>query len=342
MARLKYWQACNEALRLEMRRDPSVVVLGEDVAGGAGREAEGIVDAWGGPFGFTRGLVQEFGTDRVRDTPISEAGFVGLAAGLAAGGYRPWVDVMFTELLPLASDQLVNRIARTRFLSAGQIRMPLTVKTFGECYSPLCHYPGLICVAPSDAFSAKGLVSAAIRCDEPVIVFDSLRLLRHESEVPEENYVLELGRSRVLRTGTDLTLLGIGPSAQLCLTAAAELGSAGISVEVVDLMTLSPWDVTGVVESVDRTGRLVVVDFDHPDCGLAATICASVAERSWGRLLAPPTRISLLPVPIMGMDGNPVLSSLCTPSQDDVVRVARAILDEPLTGRSARARNLGV
>jgi pyruvate dehydrogenase E1 component beta subunit len=337
MARLKYWQACNEALRLEMRLDPSVIVLGEDVAGGAGREAEGIIDAWGGPFGFTRGLIQEFGADRVRDTPISEAAFVGLAAGLAAGGYRPWVDVMFTELLPLASDQLTNRIARTRFLSAGQLRMPLTIKTFGECYSPLCHYPGLICVAPSDAYSAKGLVTAAIRCDDPVIVFDSLRLLRHESEVPEGSYALDLGRSRVLREGADVTLLGIGPSTQLCLAVAARLELSSVSAEVVDLLTLSPWDVSGVVESVDHTGRLVVVDFDHPNCGLAATICATIGERSWAQLLAPPTRLCPLPLPIMGMDGNPTLSSLCLPSEEYVFRVASAILEDPLAGRSTRA-----
>ena len=164
-----------------------------------------------GRSGLRVGLIQEFGAARVRDTPISEAGFVGLAAGLAAAGYRPWVDVMFTELLPLASDQIANRIARTRYLSAGQIRMPLTIKTFGECYSPLCHYPGLICVAPSDAYSAKGLVTAALRCDDPVVVFDSLRLLRHEDEVPEHSYALEIGRSRVLREGADVTLLGIGP-----------------------------------------------------------------------------------------------------------------------------------
>ncbi len=339
---MKYWQACNEALRLEMRLDPRVIVLGEDVAGGAGREKEGILDAWGGPFGFTRGLIQEFGAARVRDTPISEAGFVGLAAGLAAAGYRPWVDVMFTELLPLASDQIANRIARTRYLSAGQIRMPLTIKTFGECYSPLCHYPGLICVAPSDAYSAKGLVTAALRCDDPVVVFDSLRLLRHEDEVPEHSYALEIGRSRVLREGADVTLLGIGPSTQLCLAVAARLQLSDVSAEVVDLLTLSPWDVTGVLESVQRTGRLIVVDFDHPNCGLAATICASVAEQMWARLLAPPTRVSPLPLPIMGMDGNPTLSSLCLPSEERVMRVANGVLQQPEADRTSRTTSLEV
>jgi pyruvate dehydrogenase E1 component beta subunit len=329
MPKVKYWRACNQALQEEMRRDPRVIVLGEDVAGGAGRAADGIIDAWGGPFGFTRGLIREFGPERVRDTPISEAGFVGLAAGLAAGGFRPWVDVMFTELLPLAWDQLVNRVSRTRFLSGGQLHMPLTIKTFGDCYSPLCHYPGLVCVAPSDAYSAKGLLKAAIRFDDPVVVFDNLRLLRQESEIPDDDYVVDIGRSRVVRSGSDLSLLGIGASTQLCLTVAAALEPMGLAIEVIDLLTLSPWDVTGVTESVARTGRLVVVDFDHPGCGLAATICASVTERLWSQLVAPPVRVSPLPVPAMGMDGNPVISSLCAPSEEYIMRVVRALVEEP-------------
>ena len=194
MSRTKYWKACNDALRQEMARDPSVIVLGEDVAGAPGRADDGFVDAWGGPFGITRGLILQFGPGRVRDTPISEAGFLGLAAGLAADGYRPWVDIMFTELMPVAWDQLTNRIARARYLSAGQLQMPITVKTFGECYSAVCHFPGLVCVAPSDAYTAKGLTTAAIRSDDPVVIFDSLKLLRSQAEVPDEDYVLEFGK----------------------------------------------------------------------------------------------------------------------------------------------------
>ena len=188
MSRTKYWKACNDALRQEMARDPSVIVLGEDVAGAPGRADDGFVDAWGGPFGITRGLILQFGPGRVRDTPISEAGFLGLAAGLAADGYRPWVDIMFTELMPVAWDQLTNRIARARYLSAGQLQMPITVKTFGECYSAVCHFPGLVCVAPSDSYTAKGLTTAAIRSDDPVVIFDSLKLLRSQAEVPDGDY----------------------------------------------------------------------------------------------------------------------------------------------------------
>jgi pyruvate dehydrogenase E1 component beta subunit len=297
-------------------------VLGEDVAGGAGREAEGIVDSWGGPFGITRGLIKEFGAARVRDTPISEAGFTGIAAGLAADGYRPWVDIMFTELLPLAWEQLTNKIARSQYLTAGQLRMPVTIKTFGDCYSPVCHYPGLICVAPSDPYSAKGLMTAALRSDDPVVVFDNLRLLRTQGEVPEEPYAFPLGQARVLTPGTALTLLGIGPSTSLCLAAAADLEAAGTSVEVVDLLTLSPWDVDGVTESVRKTGRLLVVDYDHPECGLGATICARITESAWGALQAPPTYLTPPPVPTMGMDANPAMAAMYLPDTGAVVAAA--------------------
>lgn len=322
MTLTKYWKAANEALRLEMRRDPRVIVLGEDVAGGAGKAADGIVDAWGGPFGFTRGLIGEFGPARVRDTPISEAGFAGLAAGLAADGYRPWVDIMFTELMPLAWEQLTNRIARTYYLSAGQIRMPITIKTFGECYSAVCHYPGLICVAPSDAYSVKGLTAAAIRSDNPVVVFDSLKLLRDESEVPESDYELPLGKARVLRPGTDVTLLGIGPSTAPCVSAATELEGAGISAEVVDLLTLSPWDVDTVATSVETTGRLLVVDLDHPACSLGGSICARIADVAWSSLLAPPVSLQPPAVPAMGMDANLAMSAMYLPDVSAVVSAA--------------------
>ncbi|MCU1491324.1 MAG: 2-oxoisovalerate dehydrogenase beta subunit [Acidimicrobiaceae bacterium] len=333
MRPLKYWKACNEALRLEMQRDPRVLVLGEDVAGGGiGPDGE-VREAWGGPFGFTRGLIEEFGPSRVRDTPISESGFTGLAAGLAASGYRPWVDVMFTELLPLAMDQLVNRVSRTRFLSAGQLTMPLTIKTFGECYSPLAHYPGLICVAPSDAYSAKGLTAAAIRADDPVVIFDSLRLLRDECEVPEEAYTLDLGKARIVRHGSDITLVGIGPSTSMCLAAADALQEDGADAEVVDLLTLAPWDVEGVTESVRRTRRLVVVDFDHPNCGLGATICASVSELAWGDLASAPRRLQAAAVPAMGTDGNPDITTLCMPTLDEVLGAARSSLLAGVTER---------
>jgi pyruvate/2-oxoglutarate/acetoin dehydrogenase E1 component len=326
MPETKYWKALNDALRLEMERDERVVVLGEDVAGGAGREGLGFADAWGGPFGITRGLIAQFGAERVRDTPISEAAFLGAAAGLALEGYRPWIDIMFQELTAVAWDQLTNRIARTRYLSAGQRAMPITIKTFGECYSATCHYPGLISVAPSDAFTAKGLMTAAIREDNPIVVFDSLRLLRQSMEVPSESYELPLGEARIVRDGCDLTLLGIGVATGLCMTAAEALAERDVSVEVVDLLTLMPWDVETVTASASKTGRLLIVDFDHPACSLSAEIAATVGMRAWSSLRAAPVRLSPPGVPAMLMDGTPAMASMYYPSVEGIVRKSEALL----------------
>ena len=325
MPERKYWQAVNDALRVEMRRDDRIVVMGEDVAGGAGREADGIVDAWGGPFGITRGLIAEFGKERVRDTPISEAAFVGAAVGLAAEGYRPWVDVMFQELSAVAWDQLTNRLARARYLSGGQRSFAITIKTFGECYSSTCHYPGLICVAPSDGYTAKGLMISAIREDNPVVVFDSLKMLRQKSEVPDGSYTIPLGRARVVRPGSDVTVVGIGPSVAVCVEAADALAGGGIEAEVIDLLTLVPWDRETVVGSVARTGRLAIVDFDHPTCSLSADIASTAADRAWGSLAAPPLRINPPAVPAMLMDGTPAMAAMYYPTASSVTKAVTCL-----------------
>jgi pyruvate/2-oxoglutarate/acetoin dehydrogenase E1 component len=326
MAETKYWKALNDSLRLEMRRDERVLVLGEDVAGAGGREEQGLVDAWGGPWGTSRGLIQEFGPERVRDTPISESGFVGLAIGVAAEGYRPWVELQFTDLMPVAWDQLTNRMARTHYLTAGQATLPITIKTNGECYGPLVHYPGLMCIAPSDAYTAKGLMIAAIREDNPVIFFDNLRNLRQATEVPEEAYTLPIGQARVVREGTDVTLLGIGFTTTVCRNAAELLAEEGVDAEVVDLLTLAPWDIPGVVASVKKTKRLVVVDFDHPACGLASEIAATVAARLWDTLENAPLRVTPPSVPGMLTDGNQVMTELYYPNEERVRGAALELL----------------
>jgi pyruvate dehydrogenase E1 component beta subunit len=321
----KYWKAVNDALRAEMRRDERIVLMGEDIAGAAGRADQGFVDAWGGPFGATRGLIQEFGPRRVRDTPISEAAFLGAAAGLAVEGFRPWVDIMFQELTAVAWDQLTNRIARAHYLSGGQRAFPVTVKTFGECYASTCHYPGLICVAPSDAYTVKGLTIAALREDNPVVIFDSMKLLRSVAEVPAESYVVPLGQARVLRPGTDVTLVGIGPATRVCLQAAGQLSEQQVSAEVVDLLTLVPWDRRTVLDSVRRTGRLLVVDFDHPSCSLGTDIVATVTEQAWPDLAAAPRRLSPPPVPAMLMDGTPAMAAMYYPTAERICAAATAM-----------------
>ncbi len=316
---LAYWQALNEALALEMRRDPRVVVLGEDVAGGAGREEAGIVDAWGGPYGVTRGLIQEFGPERVRDTPISEAAFIGAAVGLAVEGWRPWVDLMFTHFAGVAWDQLVNKLARQTYLTAGQAALPVTIKTFGSCYGPFLHFPGLICVAPSDPYTAKGLMTSAIREDNPVVCFDSTRLVRARTHVPEEQYSIPIGRARIARQGDDLTLVGVSTSVAECLAAAERLAQQGVSAEVIDLLTLAPWDRETVQESAARTRRVAIVDHDHPHCGLARDIAAELAEELWDRLEAPPVCVTPPHVPLPTEDGNPALLARYWPDASTIV-----------------------
>jgi pyruvate/2-oxoglutarate/acetoin dehydrogenase E1 component len=318
MIELKYWQAVNDALRSEMRRDERVIVLGEDVAGAAGREAQGLIDAWGGPYGMTRGLIQEFGKARVRDTPISEAAFIGAAVGLAMDGYRPWVDLMFTHFAGVAWDQITGKLARLHYQTGGQIQVPVTIKTFGTCYAPFLHFPGIICVAASDAYTAKGLTTAALRSDDPVVCFDNVRLIRQRMPLPADDYALPIGKARILRQGADLTLVGMSASTNVCVQAAELVAGRRIDIEVVDLLTLMPWDVDTIAESITKTRRLVVVDFDHPTCSLASEIVATITEQLADRFLSPPQRVMPPNVPLSVEDGNPTLVEMYFPSAQQV------------------------
>src|SRR3954453_19735668 len=227
---LNFGQAINEALRLEMRRDPTVIVIGEDVAGAAGREHLGLSDAWGGPLRATRGLIQEFGAQRVIDTPIAEMGFVGAAVGAAMTGLRPIVEIMFVDLIGVCYDQIINQAAKMHYMMGGQISLPMVIRTaFGSrgdkrsygggaaaqhsqtMYAVLAHVPGLKIVVPSTAYNAKGLLTAAIRDDGPVVFLEHKFLgFAAKCHVPEEDYTLPLGKANVVRRGTDVTLCGIG------------------------------------------------------------------------------------------------------------------------------------
>lgn len=321
--KLPYWRAVNEALRLEMRRDPTVFVMGEDVAGGAGREDEGLVDAWGGPFGVTRGLIQEFGPDRVRDTPISEAAFIGAAVGAAEAGMRPWVDLMFTTFAGVCWDQISNKLAREHYYTDGQAKLPVTVKTFGACYSPFVHMPGLKCVAPSNPYNAKGLMISAIRDDNPVVVFDNLLLLREQMHVPEEAYTIPIGKSEIVRPGRDVTLIGVSAMTNVCLKAAERLAEEGIDAEVIDLLSLQPLDEETLVASVSRTQRVVVVDQDHPRCGIARDLAAVLSQRAFDFLDAP---IGTVTPPHAPDPLNHVLERAYLPDVPRVIEAVRSVL----------------
>ncbi len=341
---LTFSQAINEALRQEMRRDPTIVVMGEDVAGAAGRAHLGLVDAWGGPLRATRGLIAEFGPERVLDTPIAEMGFVGAAVGAAMTGLRPIVEVMFADLIGCCYDQIMNQAAKMHYMVGGQIDLPLVIRipygtrgdgrrTYGggaaaqhsqTLYSVLAHIPGLKVVVPTTAYNAKGLTISAIRDNGPVIVMEHKFLgTAAKGSVPEEPFTVPIGRAEVVRQGRDVTLCCIGRMTHVCLEAADALAAEGISAEVVDVLTLAPLDETTILESVTRTRRLVVVDEDTPTASMARDIAARVADKGFDWLDAPIRTVTApeTPVPFAA-----VLEAHYVPRSVNVVTVVHALL----------------
>ncbi|MFQ6673051.1 MAG: alpha-ketoacid dehydrogenase subunit beta, partial [Candidatus Tectimicrobiota bacterium] len=297
----------------------AVCLLGEDVG------------APGGPFGATQGLLDRFGPERVRDTPISEAALAGLATGAAMLGIRPVIEIMFFDFILLALDQLVNHTAKMRFMSGGVHKVPLTVITAcgarrntGPQHSQtfdamLGNIPGLRVVWPSTPADAKGLLKSAIRCDDPVVFIESLNLWRLLGDVAEEEYMVPLGQANVVREGMDLTLVGVGSIMPTLLQVADRLGNEGISCEVIDLRSLAPLDLETIAASVSRTGRLVVAHDSPPALGLGAALVGHLAEPLFGKLRSAPRVVAPpgSPAPF-----NPSLEDLYYP---DVVAVAEAI-----------------
>ena len=333
---IQYRQAINEALRQEMERDENVIIMGEEIAGGAGREHLGIVDAWGGPFRTTVGLIQQFGNQRVLDTPLTEAAFIGAAIGASSTGMRAVAELMFVDFVGVCMDQLINNAAKMRYMFGGQVKVPFTMLTrigagFGSAaqhsesyYSIFSHIPGLKGVVPSDAYTAKGLLVAAIRDDDPVMYFEHKGMYGNTGPVPEELYELPLGKARTVRQGTDITLVGISRMTWVCTAAAEELAKSGINAEVIDLLSVSPIDYDHVIDSVRRTHRLVVVDEDTPICSLASDICARVAEEAFDYLDAPPSRVTAphTPVPY-----SRALEDMYMPNESRVIKTVQALLN---------------
>ena len=307
---LSYRDAINEAVRQEMERNPDIVLLGEDIAGAAGRREQGFVDAWGGPFRTTQGLVQRFGESRVRDTPISEAAFIGAAIGSAAAGMRTVAELMYMDFVGVCFDQLLNNAAKMRYMYGGNVQLPFTMLTrigagVGSAaqhseilYSLMAHIPGLKGVVPSDAYTAKGLLLAAMRSNDPVIFFEHKLLYHMECDVPEEPYELLIGKARTVREGSDVTLVGISRMTQICLETADLLATEGVNAEVVDLLSVFPIDYDHIVESVQKTHRMVIVDEDTPTCSVAADIAATVGEEAFDYLDAPIMRVQAPHTPV--------------------------------------------
>lgn len=336
LRQLSFIQAINEALRQEMERDPTVIIMGEDIAGGAGRPDK--QDAWGGPMRLTKGLIAEFGPERIRDTPISEAGFIGAGVGAAATGLRPVVDLMYVGFFGVCGDQIVNNAAKIHYMFGGKVKVPLTIMTSTGAgtskaaqhsetlYSVFTHFPGLKCVAPSNPYTAKGLFAAAIRDDDPVIIFNNAQLMgqRFNDHVPEEPYTIPIGKANIAKEGTDVTLVGIGHTTGVCLQAGEELEAQGYSAEVIDLLSLSPMDDEAILTSVQKTRKIVIVDEDYPRCSIASDISALVAEEAFDYLDAPPKRVT---PPHTSVPYSAPLEALYLPNKDQVVAAAREVLD---------------
>lgn len=329
--------AINEALAQEMAADDRVILLGEDIAGGAGRDQgyPEAADAWGGPFGVTKGLLGKFGRRRVIDTAIAETGFIGASVGAAVAGLRPVAEIMYVDFIGTSFDQLLNQAAKLRYIYGGKVSVPMVVRTVvgagfragaehsQTLYSLYTHIPGLKVVAPSTAYDAKGLLIAAIRDPDPVIFMEHKRLYMRKTEVPEEPYAIPLGVARIVREGTHVTVVGVQKMVHTSLDAAQVLATEGISCEVIDPRTYSPLDTETILGSVRKTGRLVIVDESYPRCSLATDIAALAAEHAFDSLRAPIRRVTAphAPVPF-----SPPLEDLYIPSADRVAEACRSIV----------------
>lgn len=333
MAKKSYRQAINEALRQEMRRDPNVIVLGEDVAGGHGGSGE--TGGVGGVFGLTAGLYKEFGPERVLDTPISESAIMGAAAGAAVTGMRPVAEIMFVDFVGVCFDQIYNQAAKFRYMFGGKAKTPLVIRTAigagfrgGAQHSQTLHplftmVPGLKVVMPTNAYDAKGLLINAIRDDDPVIFMESKVLYDSEMEVPDEAYRIPFGEANVVREGKDLTILGFGAMVPRAVAVAEALAAEGISIEVVDPRTTSPLDEDTILESVAKTGRLIVVDESPPRCSMAADIASLVADKGFKSLKAP---IKAVTCPHTPVPFAPVLEDEYIPNPRRITEAVRAVL----------------
>jgi pyruvate dehydrogenase E1 component beta subunit len=327
-------QAINEALRLEMRRDPRVILMGEDVAGGANLEHLEDEDAWGGPLGVTKGLVQEFGRNRILDTPISESAFVGAAVGAAATGLRPVAELMFCGFLGSCLDSLLNQGSKLRYMFGGKAKVPVTIRTLigggfraaaqhaQTLYPVFAHIPGLKVVAPSNAADAKGLLIAAIRDDDPVIFCEHIALLGVMGPVPEGEYIVPLGKANITRSGRDVTIVGMSNTANHALAAAETLAKEGIDAEVIDLRSISPLDEDAILASLAKTGRLVVADEANPFCGMASHIAGIAASKGFHSLKAP---VGMVTAPHSPVPFSPPLEDAYLPDANKIVAAVKAI-----------------
>jgi pyruvate/2-oxoglutarate/acetoin dehydrogenase E1 component len=319
---LTFAEAVREALAEEMRRDPNVFIMGEDVA-----EA-------GTPFKVLSGLVEEFGKERVMDTPISEPGFTGMGVGAAITGMRPVIDIMFGDFLTLTMDQIVNQAAKIHYMSGGKMKAPIVFRTTmgatrrsGAQHSQslqawVSHVPGLKVVIPSTPYDAKGLLKTAIRDDNPVVFIEDKMIFKMMGLVPAEEYTIPFGVADIKRKGDDITLVATSSMVQIALGAAEKLSQIGISAEVIDPRTTSPLDKQAFIESAKKTSRAIVIDEGYEAYGVTAEIASVIAQGAFYYLDAPVTRMGAMDVPI---PFSPVLEDVTVPTEETVFEMAKSL-----------------
>ncbi len=323
MSEINVRQALNDALREEMEKDPRVIILGCDIG------------VRGGPFGVTMGLQKQFGAKRVIDTPISEPAFTGAGIGAAATGLRPVVEILYSDWLTLCSDQIVNMAAKMRYMFGGKVNMPLVIRApFGAGGGVAAqhsqsfeawfnHIPGLKVVAPITPYDVKGMLKAAMRDDNPVMFFEHKRSYQIKGEVPEGDYTVPFGKAAIRREGTDVTIVSYSMMSIRAQNAAEDLAKEGISCEVIDIRSILPLDYETVMNSVAKTGRVVVTQEANLRGGLAGDIVAEIIDRGFDLLDAPPVRVGALNVP---MPYNAGLEKICIPDENKIKEAVYKVL----------------
>lgn len=335
--RITFMQAINEGLDMSMEKDERVILLGEDIAGGTQidhLEGEG---AWGGVFGVTKGLVEKHGYERVIDTPISEMGYMGASVGAAATGLRPVPELMFNDFLGFCFDTLLAQGSKMRYMFGGKATIPMTVRTChgagasaaaqhsGSYYGMFGSVPGLKVVVPSNPYDAKGLLISAIEDDNIVIFSEDKTLYGIKDEVPEEYYKVEIGKAKVKREGSDLTIVTIGKMLYVALEVAEELEKSGIEVEVIDLITVAPWDQETIINSVKKTGRLIVIDEANPHNNTATDIASVVGDKAFDYLDGP---IKCVCAPNTPVPFASNLEALYLPNKEKVLTQAEELIQD--------------
>lgn len=320
---LTYREAVREALELELERDHDALLVGEDIGD------------YGGVFKVTTGLLDRFGPERVVETPIAEAGFVGAAIGAAMYGKRPIVELMFMDFALVAADQLLNQAAKVRYLSGDDWRVPLTIRTqqgvgvgtaaqHSQCFEALfAHVPGFAVALPATPADAKGLLATAIRSDDPCIVIEHKALYGVKGEVPEGEHLVPFGEAMIRRPGRDVTVVSYSRAVRTALEAADALAEGGVDAEVIDLRTVTPLDWETVAASVERTGRLVIVHEGHRRVGIGAEIAAEIGSRLWDSLEAPVARVCGLDIPV---PYAATLEAAWLPQSSDIVRTVTEVM----------------